>query len=130
MTEELHNYYEAEYAEAKRDGDIIWNAGDVNGTFLRGGLMDITFTDLMNRVDALGGTNDACPDGHYENFFAYRGTFKGETFTIYDAFGIHIGGTDGLDVDGLIDTLTALLNCKTGHPTPAFEIVQMMGGVQ
>lgn len=107
--------------------DITWNNVSDGGTGLVGGLMNISFPDLMSRVEALGATNVGCPDGHYENYFRYVGTFKGAVFTLYDAYGIHIGGGNDLDVDGLIVALTALVGGEKGYPTPAYQIAQMLG---
>lgn len=91
------------------NNDIVWNAS-FGGTALVGQLDGVSFVDLIAKLESLGATNDANPDGPYENFFRFSGTFKGEKFTLYDKYSnIRIGGTPALDVAGLTAALIALL---------------------
>jgi hypothetical protein len=104
--------------------EITWNNG--RGGHLVGALTDLSIEDLMAGVEALGAKNDACPDGRYENFFRYTGTFRGVGFCLYDSsYAIHIGSTDALDVPAFVAALTALLGAGRASGLSPETLVQI-----
>jgi hypothetical protein len=93
-----------------------------------------TFEETVARLLTLSGQPAKSLD-EYKTSVEFRGTFKGQVFTLYDykedrAF--HVGGTEALDVVGLAIVLTGYLkdsppspyaareyyNDKTGHGWP------------
>lgn len=101
--------------------ELVWSTDFADGTSLRGyfTLPGCTFQETVARLITLSGQNPSELSDRDKVSVEFGGTFDGRPFTLYDykeGRALHIGGKDGLDVNGLIAHLrTALVDVA---PTP------------
>jgi len=109
-------------------GDLKWTTDvEVGGTFYRGMFNETDgdrgrFAETVARLLSLSGQSAVGAGDADKQSVEFIGTFKGETFTLYDYksdFDLHIGGREGLDVRGLIEALRSALATATPVPFKA-----------
>jgi hypothetical protein len=100
--------------------DMVWNAGNRNGTS-RVAILDIENVDAaIEKMEAAAGVQGEWELNDYGmmDWWGLTGTYKGATFTVYThksgslKIGAHHGfltDDEGLDVDGLTAALLALV---------------------
>jgi hypothetical protein len=106
-----------------RPAELKWNGADVNGTSFRGMLSTPwSFEETVARLKALSGQDPTAQTDEYKVSVEFEGTFRGDTFTLYDYKGdnaLHIGGTSDLDVAALQAALVPELWTVTPAPYTA-----------
>lgn len=110
---------------------IDWNDPGFSESHLRGYYHSPWgFEETVARIAAASGQPVKSFD-QYKSSVDFAGVFKGERFTLYDykeGCEIHIGGSDALDLAGLIAELTPALSVVEPQPYEAEEYYEERRG--
>lgn len=111
---------------------LDWTGGSRGMTWLRGyfRVPELSFEETVARLAGLSGQTPAALADGDKTSVEFEGTFDGQPFTLYDykgGSGLHVGGSDDLDLHGLLGALTTAV--RAAQPVPYMAVVpQEWGG--